>query len=318
MFNDKNASSSDPQVLMNQIILEFMREQKRKRRWRLAGRILVFMLIAIVVFSIFSESADVVGSKSKPHVGLIDIQGGIFEQTAGSADTLVKGLSDAYKSTGLKALILRINSPGGSPVQADYMFNSIQFYRKKYPDVKIYAVCTDLCASAAYYAAAAADEIYASPSSMVGSIGVIYNGFGFVDLMQKLGISRRIQTAGSNKAILDPFLPERPEDKMYLQNMLHDVHQQFIDKVKAGRGTRLKIDDLTFSGLFWTGEEAKKRGLVDGFASSGELARKLVKDGTLIDYTHQENLFDKLSKNIGASMADHLPEAMGFRGRMVM
>jgi protease-4 len=218
----------------------------------------------------------------------------------------MKGLDAAYKSPGLKAMIFRINSPGGSPVQADYMFNAIQFYREQYPQVKTYAVCVDICASAAYYVAAGAEEVYANPASMVGSIGVLYNGFGFEDSLKKLGMTRRLQTAGENKAILDPFLPEKPADKVFLQTMLDQVHQQFIAKVKEGRGDRLKIDDLTFSGLFWTGQEAKTRGLIDGFASAGELAKQTIKVDQIIDYTYKQNWMDKLSKNMSTMIKNPL------------
>ena len=177
---------------------------------------------------------------------------------------LLKGIDNAYKNKGLKALILRINSPGGSPVQAEYMYNTVKYYKSKYPEVKTYAVCVDLCASAAYYVAVAADEIYASPASMVGSIGVLYNGFGFVDVMNKIGVTRRLQTSGVNKGFLDPFSPVSEFQKQKLQSMLDLIHQQFINRVKEGRGSRLHIDEDTFSGLFWTGEQALSFGLIDG------------------------------------------------------
>lgn len=316
---DNTASQPDSQTLLNQVVLEYLSEQKRKRRWRWVIRIIILIILGLIILNVFFSSSEPFQNKDQPHIGVIDIQGGIFEQgTGSSADDLVKGLSDAYKSKGLKAVVLRINSPGGSPVQADYMYNTVRFYRKHYPDVKIYAVCVDICASAAYYVAASADEIYANPASMVGSIGVIYNGFGLVDLIQKLGVSRRIQTAGANKGFLDPFSPEKPEDKAYLQTMLNEVHQQFIKQVKQGRGDRLKIDNLTFSGLFWTGEQAKVRGLIDGFASTGELARKIHAKGTTIDYTYHENLFDRMSKNIGAAVANQLPEALGLKPKVSM
>lgn len=179
--------------------------------------------------------------------------------------------------------------------------------------MKTYAVCVDICASAAYYVAAGADEIYANPSSMVGSIGVLYNGFGFVDAIQKLGITRRLQTAGTNKAFLDPFSPTTPEQQQLLQVMLNEVHQQFIAKVKEGRGSRLKIDNDTFSGLFWTGTQSKERGLIDGFASSGELLRDVIKREEVIDYTYKQSVFDRMTKNIGAAVANQLPAALGLK-----
>lgn len=191
------------------------------------------------------------------------------------------------------------------------MFDAVKYYKGKYPDIKVYAVCVDLCASAAYYVAAAADEIYAAPSSMVGSIGVIYNGFGFVDTLQKLGVTRRMQTAGAHKGFLDQFSPEKPEDVAYLQRMLDLVHQQFINKVKEGRGARLKIDDETFSGLFWTGIQAREQGLIDGFGSSESVARDIIQVDNFVDYTTKENVMDLLAKNLGTEVANRLPVALG-------
>ncbi|MGQ3892272.1 S49 family peptidase [Legionella sp. CNM-4043-24] len=252
-------------------------------------------------------------AKKAKHIGLIDVSGAIFDSQAAGANNFVKSLDNAYKSSGLQALIIRINSPGGSPVQADYMYNALQYYRKTYPAIKVHAVCVDICASAAYYVAAAADDIYANESSLVGSIGVLYNGFGFVDSLQKLGITRRLQTAGVNKGFLDPFSPVEPAQEQLLQVMLDDIHQQFIAKVKLGRGDRLKVDDQTFSGLFWTGTQAKERGLIDGFASTGQLARDVIRLEKMTDYTYKESMFERVSKSIGTAIADQLPLALGIR-----
>ena len=230
MNNSSSNENVDSQTLLNQIVIEHLRDQKRKRRWSWVFRIAILLLILFAFYRLFSGEDDK-SLRAKPHVGLIDITGSILDIQAGSAENFAKSLDEAYdNSNNLKALILRINSPGGSPVQADYMYNSIQYYRKKYPDIKVYAVCVDMCASAAYYFAAAADEIYANPSSIVGSIGVLYNGFGFVDALQKLGISRRLQTAGINKAFLDPFSPTTVEHAKFLQTILDDIHTIFIKK----------------------------------------------------------------------------------------
>ena len=313
MNNSSSNENVDSQTLLNQIVIEHLRDQKRKRRWRWFFRIAILLLILFAFYCFFSSDDDK-SLRAKPHVGLIDITGSILDIQAGSAENFAKSLDEAYiNSNNLKALILRINSPGGSPVQADYMYNSIQYYRKKYPDIKIYAVCVDMCASAAYYFAAAADEIYANPSSIVGSIGVLYNGFGFVDALQKLGVSRRLQTAGINKGFLDPFSPTTSDQAKILQTILDDIHTIFIKKVKEGRGTRLKIDDLTFSGLFWTGEQAKERGLIDGFASSGQVAREIVNIDHIVDYTYKQSVFERVAKNIGTAIADQLPLAMGMQ-----
>lgn len=304
--NDENS-----QTLLNQIILNYMQEKNSQRKWRWLKRIVMIAIAIFIIYQVVAINKDDQLSRTKDHVGLIDISGAIFENQPAGSEALVKSLDDAYKSTGLKALILRINSPGGSPVQAEYMYNSLKFYQKTHPDIKVYAVCVDACASAAYYVAAAADEIYASPSSMVGSIGVVFNGFGFVDIMQKFGVSRRLHTAGVNKGFLDPFSPENPEQVQKLQTMLDIVHQQFIARVKEGRGDKLKMDDSLFSGLFWTGEQAKGLGLIDGFASSGQLAREVIKIEEIIDYTSKQSIFERIAQNIGVAFADKLPESLG-------
>ena len=250
-------------------------------------------------------------TRIKPHVGIVDLKGEIFDGLSASADNLTKSLRAAYEAKGLKAIILRIDSPGGSPVQADYMFNAIRYFRKEHPDVKYYAVCVDSCTSAAYYVAAAADEVYASPSSLVGSIGVIYNGFGFVDAMQKFGVSRRLETAGANKGFMDQFSAVNPMQVKRLQVMLDLIHQQFIDQVKLGRGQRLKSDPDLFSGLVWTGTQAKELGLIDGFASAGQLMRDVIKVDAAFDYTEKHSVFDKLIRNLGAEVVSQLPKALG-------
>lgn len=306
-------NTSDSQALLHRIVEEHFADKKRKRIWRWVRNIVVLGLIIVALVLFLCTHHDSLVARSKPHIGLIDLKGEIFDKHSASADNLMKGLTNAYKEVGLKAIILRIDSPGGSPVQADYMYNAIHYYRHKYPAVKVYAVCVDMCASAAYYVAAAADEIYANPSSLVGSIGVIYNGFGFVDAMQKLGVTRRLEIAGRNKGFMDQFSPVNPLQEQNLQAMLDLIHQQFISQVKAGRGKRLKIDDDTFSGLVWTGIQAKDRGLIDGFASSGQLARDIIKIEDVVDYTEKQSMLDQVTKNLGATMVSELPKAFGMR-----
>ncbi len=311
MNNSVSNENTESQTVINQLVIDYMRQQKNNRRWRWFFRILILIVLLITIYQLFSDEDT--SSHSKPHVGFVDISGAISDSQAASSENFAKGLDNAYKSTGLKALILRINSPGGSPVQADYMYNTVNYYRKKFPDIKVYAVCVDVCASAAYYVAASAEEIYANPSSMIGSIGVIYNGFGFVDSLQKLGVTRRLQTAGLNKGFLDPFSPVKPEQTQLLQSMLDQIHEIFIERVKEGRGKRLRVDDQTFSGLFWVGQQAKDRGLIDGFASSGQIARDFVKIEQTVDYTYKQSVFDRVSKNIGTAIANQLPVAMGLK-----
>ncbi|STY29102.1 signal peptide peptidase [Legionella wadsworthii] len=313
MTNDHSSNSTpDSQALLNQIIIDYMRDSKRRRRWKWFMRVIYLLIIIYLLFYLFSGSKEEQGTNIKSHVGLVEIIGEMSESKA-NADDFAKSLDSAYKNSGLKALIVRINSPGGSPVQAEYMYNMIKYYQKKYPDIKVYSVCVDACASAAYYVAVAADSVYASPASLVGSIGVLYNGFGVVDLMNKIGVTRRLQTAGAYKSFLDPFSPETDFAKQKLQAMLDKIHQQFIDRVKEGRGSRLKINDETFSGLFWVGEQALPMGLIDGFASSGQLARDIIKIPDVIDYTHKPNLFDRVTKNLGTALADELPLSFGAR-----
>ena len=299
MTHFSSENNTDSQTVLNQIVLEFLREQKRKRRGRWIMRLIILLLIVSLFYKTPGFMRNDSALKTKPHAGLIDISGTIFSTETANADDFLKGMESAYKSKGLQAMIFRINSPGGSPVQADYIYTIIRHYHERHPKIKTYAVCVDICASAAYYIAAAADEIYANPASLVGSIGVLYNGFGFTDTLQKVGVTRRLQTAGVNKGFLDPFSPEKPEQKAFLQTLLNDVHNQFISRVKEGRGSRLKIDDLTFSGLFWTGEQALDRGLIDGFASAGDVARAKIKVHQIINYTHAESMLEKMTKTMG-------------------
>lgn len=306
-------SNLDSQSLINQIIIDYIQEEKRRRRWRWVMRFVYLIIVLGLTYFFFSNNSEDSGTNSKPHVGLVEINGEISESKPANAEDFADGIDLAYKNSGLKALILRINSPGGSPVQAEYMYNTINYYRHKFPNVKVYAVCVDLCASAAYYIAAAADEIYASPASMVGSIGVLYNGFGFVDLMSKVGVSRRLLTAGANKGFLDPFSPDSPEQKQKMQVILDNVHQQFINRVKKGRGSRLHVNQDTFSGMIWTGEQALPLGLVDGLSSSGQLMREKIKIDTLKEYTHKQSFIDRVAKNLGTAMADELPTSLGLK-----
>ena len=306
-------SNPDSQLLLNQIVIDYMRDKKNARRWRWVKRTIFLIFLIALAILVWSSASTTDTASSKPHVGVIDINGDIFDSKAGNADDFAKGIDAAYKNTDLKALIIRINSPGGSPVQAEYMYNTINYYKKKNKEVKVYAVCMDICASAAYYVAVAADQIYASPASMVGSIGVLYNGFGFTEIMQKVGVTRRLETSGINKGFLDPFSPESPEQKQKLQTMLHIIHNQFIARVKEGRGAHLKVNDDTFSGLFWTGEQALSMGLIDGLGSSGQVARDVIKINNVVDYTSKQSLFDRMSKNLGTAMADELPLSLGFK-----
>lgn len=310
-MSDTNIEGKDSQTILNEIVLEHVKEQKRERRWRFFKRLLFVLLFLWIIYQTIAVRIDEGRTMRRDHVGLIDIKGEIFEEKSANSDNFIKSLDKAYTNKAMKALILRIDSPGGSPVQADYMYMALKHYREKYPDIKTFAVCMDMCASAAYYIASAADEIYANPSSIVGSIGVLYNGFGFVGTLEKLGVERRVQKSGEYKDFLDNFLPQNPSDVQKMQVMLDIVHKQFIDRVKAGRGDRLVIGPETFSGLFWTGAQAIDLGIIDGFSSSGQLARDVIQLDNIIDYTFKDSVFDRMAKHIGIAMVDRLPTTLG-------
>ena len=244
--------------LLDRLAFAAVTEQRRARRWGIFFKLLLFVYLfsLLLVYWPSGLETSVVG---KPHTALIKLEGIIAEDAPASADNIISGLRDAFEDKNTRGVILRINSPGGSPVQAGYIHDEIKRLRKKYPKVPLYAVITDLCASGGYYVAAAADRIYADKASVVGSIGVRMGGFGFVDAMRKLGVERRLLTAGKHKGFLDPFLPTKEDEVAHVRVLLEDIHQQFIDVVKEGRGKRLTDDDTIFSGLIWTGPATRAR-----------------------------------------------------------
>ncbi|WP_338516176.1 S49 family peptidase [Candidatus Legionella polyplacis] len=274
----------------------FLLYQKYEYIWVWIKRIFLVLFIFFVVFQFLNKN----NNNNVEHVGLIDIDGPIFNSYYANSENFSRSMNLAYKSKGLKAIILRINSPGGSPVQADYIYNTVQYYRKNFPKIKIYSVCSDICTSAAYYIASGAEYIYANPSSIIGSIGVLYNGFGFVDTIKKLGISRRVYTSGENKNFLDSFLPIKSYQLKVLHRILFDIHKQFIKQVIKGRGNRLKINKYKniFSGIFWTGIDAKTIGLIDGFASSDQVAFDILKINKVINYSYKYNIIEKFFKTM--------------------
>lgn len=303
--------------LLEKTLLAGVQEQRRARRWGIFFKLLTFVyLFGILVLFTPLMDMDKAATRSGNHTALVEVRGVIADQEAASADNLVKSLRDAFKDPKTKAVVMRINSPGGSPVQAGYVYDEMRRLRGEHPDIKLYAVITDLGASGAYYIASAADEIYADKASLVGSIGVTAAGYGFVGSMEKLGVERRTYTAGEHKAFLDPFSPEKPDERAFWQGVLDTTHQQFIAMVKQGRGDRLKNKEHPelFSGLVWSGEQAKALGLVDGLGSASYVAREIVGEKELVDYTVQESPFDRFSKRIGASVAEHLAMWMGFQG----
>jgi len=298
-------------ALVNRVVLDHLKEQKRSRRWGILFKLLTFgYLIAVLVALWPGNFTDGVTSGGE-HTALVEIKGIIAPETSASADGIVTALRKAYEDENTRGIILRINSPGGSPVQAGYINDEIKRLREKYPDIPVYAVAADLCASGGYYIAVAADEIYVDKASLVGSIGVRIGTFGFVDAMQELGVERRLLTAGQNKGILDPFSPLPEEQQAFLQGVLERMHQQFIGVVKEGRGDRLKGGDELFSGLFWSGEESVALGLADGLGSSGYVARELIGAEEIVEFSAKKDLLERFADRLGASIADSLLNLTG-------
>jgi len=289
------------------LFLEYLKENRSKRRWSVILKLLVIIyLFALLLAFLYSGQNIQKPTTKSAHTAIINIKGVIASSSNSSADNIAQALKKAYENPHMQGIILKINSPGGSPVQAGQIYDEIIRQKKAHPDIKIYAVATDLCASAAYYIAAAADEIYADKASIVGSIGVLINSFGLVDAMEKLGIERRLLTAGENKGILDPFSPMNKQQENIIKEMLNNIHDQFVQSVKRGRGQKLAKDDKIFSGLIWTGEQALKLGLIDALGSPGHVAREIIGEEKIIDYTVKPNIWQELAKKVGAQTLQNL------------
>ncbi|WP_455211030.1 signal peptide peptidase SppA [Kaarinaea lacus] len=301
--------------ILNRLAFASLNEQRRSRRWGIFFKILTFVYIGAVLFYLPGDLRETTITGG-PHTALVEIDGVIASDSEASADLIVTGLRAAFKDKNTKGVILRINSPGGSPVQAGYVYDEIKRLREKHENTKVYAVIVDVCASGGYYIAAAADEIYADKASLVGSIGVLMNGFGFVGTMDKLGVERRLITAGDHKAMMDPFSPLKKEDKLHMQNMIDGVHQQFINVVKEGRGDRLKDNPDLFSGLVWNGDESVELGLVDGLGSSSYVARDIIGAEKIVDFTPRANFIDRFASQLGASFAKMMMQTMGSQDNM--
>ena len=306
--------NSDNQEAINalkDVAMAGINEQRSARRWgiffKLAGLLLfLFFIMAIIGASASKKSKF---STASNYTAVVDINGIILQGAEASADNIIPALQDAFSDEKVKGIVLRCNSPGGSPVQSSYIYDEIRRLKALYKDKKIIAVAADLCASGGYFIVSAADEIYANKSSLVGSIGVRMKGFGVVEAMKKIGIESRELTAGEHKAILDPFSPRKPEEEAFVKKMLATTHKHFIDAVKAGRGDRLKNDPDIFSGLFWTGEDAKELGLIDGFGSDAYVAREVIGAKEMVDFTPKKNFLDKLSKRVGTSVTNWLMQS---------
>jgi len=293
--------------VIEKLAISALQEQRRARHWGIFFKLLTFgyLFIILFIFMGWMGRSDAALSTGK-HTALVDLQGVIASDSAASADNLIPSLQDAFKDKDTQGVILRINSPGGSPVQAGQINDEIRRLRAKYPAIPLYVVVGDVCASGGYYIAAAADKIFVDKASLIGSIGVLMDGFGFTGTMSKLGVERRLITAGSNKAILDPFSPANPAHTEYFKQMLAQIHQQFIDVVRQGRGKRLKETPDTFSGLVWNGEKGVEIGLADGYGSLESVARDIIKAEKIVDFTMKENFADRLAKRFGAGVMSSL------------
>ena len=298
--------------VLEKLAMSAVNEQRKSRNWGILFKTLTFLYLFILLFAISglfkSTGEKIAGGK---HTAVVELKGIIAPDTGASADRIIEGLQLAFKDKNAQGIILRINSPGGSPVQAGYINDEIARLKKKYPDKPLYAVVQDICASGGYYVAVAADKIYVDKASLVGSIGVRMDGFGLTGAMEKVGVERRLITAGENKGFLDMFSAVDPKQKEYAQKMVGEIHQQFIDVVKTGRGARLKETPDMFSGLIWTGERSVQLGLADAMGSADYVAREIIKAEDMIDYTPQDNLADRLARRFGAAGAQSLMQGLG-------
>ena len=292
--------------LVTKLATAALKEQRRARLWGIFFKLLTFGYITVLLLmAVDWKDAEVGGKK---HTAMVEVNGLIAPGTDASAEKITTALQAAFKDKNTQGVVVRINSPGGSPVQAQTIYDEMKRLRKKYPDVPLYAVVEDVCASGGYFVAAGADRIYVGPASIVGSIGVLMNGFGFTGLMDKLGIERRLITVGENKGMLDPFSPLDEKDKEHVKKLMADIHEQFVGVVREGRGKRLKDAPEIFSGLIWTGQRSVDLGLADGFGSLEYVAREVVKAEVIRDFTITEGVLDKVAKRFGAAFAGALAE----------
>lgn len=310
---DKSADETWARAALERVALAAITEQRRARRWGIffKGLGLLYLTALLLLLAEPLWQAEAVGGK---HTALVSIEGVIASDAEANADDIIAGLRAAFEDDNTAGVILAINSPGGSPVQAGQVYDEILHLRAAHPDKPLYAVVADICASGGYYIAAAAQAIYADKASLVGSIGVRSDGFGFVGAIEKLGIERRLYTAGANKGLLDPFRPENPEQVQFMQSLLGEVHQQFITAVRNGRGTRLHETPELYSGLIWTGEHGLELGLVDGLGTTRYVAEELIKAKRVVDYTHSPNALEQALERMGVRAASTaLVKALGLQ-----
>ncbi|MGN6318092.1 S49 family peptidase [Trinickia sp.] len=298
---------------LERIALAAINEQRAARRWKIFFRFAFLAVVLLIFISVFAASHKQVAATGR-HTALVSLEGEISADKNANAKSIDRSLRRAFSDADSAGVILYINSPGGSPVQAGIMNAEIRRLRAKYPAKPLYVVVGDMCASGGYYVAAAADKIYVDRASIVGSIGVLMDGFGFTGLMDKLGIQRRLHTSGENKGFFDPFSPETPAMDAHAQAMLDEIHQQFIDAVRQGRGKRLHETPDIFSGLFWTGEKSVQLGLADGYGDTGYVARDIIKAPDIVDYTEKESIPDRIARKFGTAVGEGAVHALVLGG----
>ena len=302
------ASDTADQALANRALTDLMREsldeKRRARRWNTGFRVFYAVLALFAVLALVGRGGHGGVGPKGPHTAMVRIEGVIEDGGDVSADHVAEALRDAFANPNVKGIVLQIDSPGGSPVQSDLIYREIRRLRALHKDIPVHATVLDLCASGGYYIASAADTIHVNPSSVVGSIGVIMNGFGFTGAMDRFGVERRVLTAGENKAFLDPFAPVKPDEVAHARKLLDDIHAHFVEAVKQGRGSRLKDDGKLFGGLMWTGTQAVEMGLADAIGSTGSVARDVFKAENVVDYTPQPDIAEKFAKRFGASVGE--------------
>ena len=301
--NESRRESGWEKELLERLAFASLQEQRSRRRWGIFFKVLGFVYLLVLLVVLSGVAGGPTHSKEK-HTALVDLRGVIESEGDSSAESVTAALNDAFKEVNATGVILRINSPGGSPVQSSIIYDEIKRLRAKYPEKPLHVVVEDVCASGGYFVAAAADKIYVNRASIVGSIGVLMDGFGFTGSMDKLGVERRLMTAGENKGFLDPFSPQDPRHQKHAQVLLNDIHQQFIDVVRKGRGSRLRETPEMFSGLMWTGQQSVTLGLVDDFGTVDSVARDVIKAETVVDYTLHRSLTDRLAQRFGSAMGN--------------
>ena len=311
MTKEDETSSSGiwERELVTKLATAALKEQRRARLWGIFFKLLTFAYLSLILLMAIDWRGDGV-TGGKKHTAMVEVNGLIAPGSDASAERINSALQAAFKDKNTQGVVMRINSPGGSPVQAQTVYDEMKRLRQLHPNIPLYAVIEDVCASGGYFIAAGADRIYVGKASIVGSIGVLMNGFGFTGLMDKLGVERRLLTAGENKGMLDPFSPVDPKDKAHIQTMLGDIHQQFIGVVKEGRGKRLKESPEIFSGLIWTGQKSIDLGLADAIGSLESVARDVVKAEEIVDFTQKEGIAEKFARRFGAAAANTFAEAV--------